>query len=130
MNEADIEEITALVQDVVDGGLPGIRAKDSLREAGYKARTGLANALRELDYFDSDDSTTAFEINRLLRGMTGDRIPVPFAPVEIGADVPLEKAHINAVAVKSWLYNAKKYNSAEAWKEFLAGGDKGNDGDK
>ncbi len=119
VTEDEIKQIEQLCKDVVDGGLAGSRATPKLEAMGYKSLPGIVNAMRELNYLDSDDTMTGFVFSKLLRQMTMDGYQVPFVPVDLGEDVPLKTAHQNALTVKDWRRFAERRNSEESWNEYL-----------
>jgi hypothetical protein len=105
-------EIAELLQDLADGGVSGIRAKGRLEEIGWPALFGIINYLRTIDYFDSDASMTAYELNRLLEAMAVG-INVGYRPPQIGEEQPLEDVDWNAKTVKAWIRLPTKYPTPE-----------------
>lgn len=104
--------IAEALQDLADGGVAGIRAKGKLEEIGWPAIFGIINYLRTLDYFDSDASMTAYELNRLLEAMAVG-INVGYRPPQIGEEQSLEDVDWNAKTVKAWIRLPTKYPTAE-----------------
>ena len=104
--------ISEALLDLADGGVAGIRAKRRLEEIGWPAIFGIINYLRTLDYFDSDASMTAYELNRLLEAMAVG-INVGYRPPQIGEEQSLEDVDWNAKTVKAWIRLPTKYPTAE-----------------
>ncbi|MEY2982923.1 MAG: hypothetical protein RL562_3150 [Planctomycetota bacterium] len=105
-------EIEGLLQDMADGGVSGIRAKGRLEEIGWAALFGIINRLRTIDYFDSSESMSAYELNRLLEAMAVG-INVGYRPPQIGEDQSLEDIDWNAKTVKAWTRLPAKYPTPE-----------------
>lgn len=105
-------EIAEALQDLADGGVAGIRAKGRLEEIGWPALFGIINHLRTIDYFDSDASMTAYELNRLLEAMAVG-INVGYRPPQIGEEQSLEDVDWNAKTVKAWIRLPTKYPTPE-----------------
>ncbi len=105
-------EIGELLQDMADGGVSGIRAKGRLEEIGWPALFGIINHLRTIDYFDSSESMSAYELNRLLEAMAVG-INVGYRPPQIGEEQSLEDVDWNAKTVKAWIRLPTKYPTPE-----------------
>ncbi|MCC6673341.1 MAG: hypothetical protein IT458_19945 [Planctomycetes bacterium] len=95
------QEITDLIGRVRDGGMPGNRAKTQLAAKGYNAMVGMINALREVDYKDSEQSMFGGELNKLMEQMTYG-LNAGYKHTLLGEDVPLETAHHNGQTVRAW----------------------------
>ncbi len=110
--------IEDLISDLADGGRAGIDAKKKLEALGYKPLAAIFNALREKDYMDSFDSMDAWELNKFMETTTKGA-NVPFRPVNIGEEVPLETADWNARIVKVWVTFVSHYSDAEKWDGLM-----------
>ncbi|MHC5064438.1 MAG: zinc ribbon domain-containing protein [Planctomycetota bacterium] len=110
--------IDELISDLATGGRAGIEAKKKLEAMGHKPLAAIFNALREKDYMDSFDSMDAWELNKFMETTTKGA-NVPFRPVNIGEEVPLETADWNARIVKVWVSFVSHYSSAENWDKLM-----------
>lgn len=116
-------EVRSLVEDVVNGGRPGIQAKPKIEKAGYAAIFGIAEKLRQLDYKSSDDQMTAWELNKILESILVT-LNAGFVAVEAGADLDPRKADHNAKTNQAWARLLSRWASRDefnTWrKEKLA----------
>jgi hypothetical protein len=92
-------------------GAPATRARKELETVGPKVLVGIANALREIDYHDCDQVMFGYELNQLLRAVTGRN--AGYRACALGSVVPDKDAEWNARTVKVW-YDFAKANSDPA----------------
>ena len=117
--QAKKDEILSLIEDVCNGGKPGISAKPKLEKIGYYAIFGLIDRLRKFDYKSGDDQMTAYEFNQMLETITSG-INCGFVPVESGGDLDPRKADHNARTNEAWTRLLTKFDNKEAfdvWKK-------------
>lgn len=116
-------EVRSLVEDVVNGGRPGISAKPKLEKLGFAAIFGIAERLRQLDYKSSDDQMTAWELNKILESIL-ITLNAGFVAVEAGSDLDPRKADHNARTNQAWARLLTRWASRDefnTWrKEKLA----------
>ena len=114
------KEVEDLVASIVEGGMPGIRAKKSVVKIGHRALPAIINRLREVNYLDSSQAMTAWELNKLLEEMALG-VNAGYRQVMDGEAEDLDKSDWNAKTVKQWqnFYNVQ-YPTAEKWKELIA----------
>ena len=114
------KEYEELVETVFNGGaVAKNKAKKKIAAAGYRAMTAVINRLREIDYLDSEQSMTAFELNKLLEEMTMG-VNALFQPVNMGDTIDFDKADFNAKTVKAWqTFMTTQYPSSERFAEML-----------
>jgi hypothetical protein len=117
--QAQKDEVLSLIEDVCNGGKPGISAKPKLEKIGYYAIFGLIDRLRKFDYKSGDDQMTAYEFNQMLETITSG-INCGFVPVESGGDLDPRKADHNARTNEAWTRLLTKFDNKEAfdvWKK-------------
>lgn len=120
VTEEERAEITEALGSLKDGGLQSTRAKTRLEEFDGKSLIAIANYLGTLNYFDSEDTMVAYELNRLLGAMSAG-INAGFRSQELGDEIPLEDADWNGKTVNTWRKFALAYGSDEnALKEKRA----------
>jgi hypothetical protein len=111
--------VMQLLEDVENGGAPGIKAKTALEQMGHKALAGIINKLREVDYTDAWESQHAYELHQLLGVMTIG-MNVGFKAVEADAEIPLETADWNARTAKAWQDLLKRHPTKEEFAKWIA----------
>jgi hypothetical protein len=117
--QAQKDEIVSLIEDVCNGGKPGISAKPKLEKIGYYAIFGIVDRLRKFDYKSGDEQMTAYEFNQMLETITSG-INCGFVPVESGGDLDPRKADHNARTNDAWTRLLTKFDSKAAfdtWKK-------------
>lgn len=110
------DEVESLLDEAIDGGLSGTRAKRALEAIGFPALFGIVNRLRTFEYTTHDGLMSAWEFNRLLETITqgtnaGFRLP--------NDEPSLEDMDWNAQTVKAWQRFLGGYTTEESFKAFL-----------
>jgi hypothetical protein len=118
VTDAERREVEGLLDDVGRGGVAAIKAKTRLRELGHKSLAGIINRLRKVNYTDSVETFYAYELNKLIEGMT-ILINANFQPVAPGQEVDLRIAHWNAMTVKPWIRFLERYPTAEGFDRLI-----------
>ncbi len=113
-------EIEELIAAIDTAGIQGIRAKKSLRLMGHKSLVGIVNALRDINYCDTNEVLLADELNTLLEGMTLG-LNVSFRPAVIGKDPSRRDADWNGKTVKVWQkFVTHQVPTIERWEAFVS----------
>lgn len=108
--------IRELCDDVVNGGVSGMRAKPKLAEIGHEALFGIVEKLRTLDYKSETGNGYGFEFNKLLEEMTAGQ-NAGFELVEVGEPIDPRKAEYNTMTVGAWRRMLDKFPDAESFKK-------------
>lgn len=96
-------ELQALAEEAAtDTGMRGNRAMKKLGEEGYGALFAIVERLRLLNYMTTEDSMTAFALNKTLDEITAG-LSAGFVPVEANETLVPAKAEYNTRTVKGWL---------------------------
>jgi hypothetical protein len=110
------KELDELVETVVSGGGPAAnKAKVKLKEAGRPGMVAIINRLRELDYFDKDQTVTAFHLNKVLEEFTGGMNALFKLPE---GDIDPQRADYNGHTVEVWQKLMEKYPTSEKFNEW------------
>ena len=120
--QAQKDEISSLIDDVCNGGKPGVAAKPKLEKIGYFAIFGLVDRLRKLDYASGDDQMTAWELNKLIEAIAAG-MNAGFVAVEVGGDLDPRKADHNARTNVAWARLLTKFSSKadfDTWRKERA----------
>ena len=94
-----VKKVNELLDSVLAGGLHGIRAKNELATMGWVALVPTINKMRELDYTTVEGNRVGFELDRLIKSVTGWESGFDPAIYE-GEEFPLKTAHQNAQIVR------------------------------
>ena len=120
--QAQKDEIASLIDDVCNGGKPGVAAKPKLEKIGYFAIFGLVDRLRKLDYTSGDDQMTAWELNKLIESIAAG-MNAGFVAVEVGGDLDPRKADHNARTNVVWPRLLTKFSGKadfDTWRKERA----------
>jgi hypothetical protein len=113
-------ELQALAEEAAtDTGLRGIRAMKALAENGYGAMFAIVERLRLLNYMSTEESMTAFALNKVMEEITGG-MTASFQPVEASETLVPAKAEWNTMSVKGWLGLLAKFPDSESFKQARA----------
>ncbi|MBL9079463.1 MAG: hypothetical protein JNL08_18315 [Planctomycetes bacterium] len=99
-----------------DTGLRGIRAMKALAEDGYGATFAIVERLRLINYMSTEDSMTAFALNKAIEEITAG-LNARFEPVEANEMLAPAKAEWNTRTVQAWQQILAKYTDEEAFKK-------------
>ncbi len=120
IDDAKKAELRSLAEEAAtDTGLRGIRAMRALAENGYGALFAIVERLRLLNYMSTEDSMTAFALNKALSEITAGQ-NARFEPVEASETLVPAKAQWNTMSVKGWLDALAKYPDEESFKKARA----------
>jgi len=113
-------ELQALAEDAAtDTGLRGIRAMKALADNGYGAMFAIVERLRLLNYMSTEESMTAFALNKVMEEITGG-MTASFQPVEASETLVPAKAEWNTMSVKGWLGLLAKFPDSDSFKQARA----------
>ncbi|MBL8729277.1 MAG: hypothetical protein JNM25_12645 [Planctomycetes bacterium] len=119
IDDAKKAELRSLAEDAADTGIRAIRARKSLAQAGYGAMFAIVERLRLLNYMSTEDSMTAYALNKVMEEITGG-LNARFEPVEASETLVPAKAEWNTQSVKGWLGLLAKYQDEETFKKDRA----------
>jgi len=120
--QAQKDEIVSLIDDICNGGKPGVAAKPKLEKIGYYAIFGLVDRLRKLDYTSGDDQMTAWELNKSIEAIAAG-MNAGFVAVEVGGDLDPRKADHNARTNIAWSRLLTKFTGKadfDTWRKERA----------
>ncbi|MGE3175622.1 MAG: hypothetical protein AB7O97_23570 [Planctomycetota bacterium] len=117
VDDAQKDEVRSLIGDILDMGIAGVRAKPKLVELGYPSVFGILERLRQLNYTDTGEQMTAWELNKLLEEITAG-LNAGFVAVSDGEDLDPRKADHNAKTNKAWATLLTRYPDKDSFEEM------------
>lgn len=115
-DDARKAELRELAAAAATDGMPAVRAKRRLAEAGYLGLFAIVEQLQQLDYKAPEPSMVAGDLNKLLEEITAG-LNARFEFVDATEQIPPAKAEWNTRTVKGWMDLLASIPDEETYKK-------------